>query len=286
MSFSAWCLRTTFRIFDVKHGGGKFLMNGGDYSNPPDKMLKGLHKECRQVNGQNVFTLYKNKDNKKAILYLHGGSYINSFAKAHWKFLINIANKTNRDIIAPDYPLVPRTYKESYEMVIEIYNDMLKKYNNDNIIIMGDSAGGGFALGFCMYLRDNNIPLPQKNIMISPYLDMAETNPDIAAMEKNDPWLSYELAEETTKYAGEDDLHTPYLSPMYGELDNLNDMYIFFGTYDMLYPDGIKFKKMCEEKQIKLKFTEKKKMMHVYPILPVKEAKEALKDILEIINEN
>ena len=54
----------------------------------------------------------------------------------------------------------------------------------------------------------------------------------------------------------------------------------------MLYPDGIKFKKMCEEKQIKLKFTEKKKMMHVYPILPVKEAKEALKDILEIINEN
>ena len=57
-------------------------------------------------------------------------------------------------------------------------------------------------------------------------------------------------------------------------------------SYDMLYPDGIKFKKMCEEKQIKLKFTEKKKMMHVYPILPVKEAKEALKDILEIINEN
>ena len=59
---------------------------------------------------------------------------------------------------------------------------------------------------------------------------------------------------------------------------NLNFQYVTI--------NGIKFKTMCQEKQIKLKFTEKKKMMHVYPILPVKEAKEALKDILEIINEN
>lgn len=285
MSFSAWCLRTTFRVFDVKHGGGKFLMGKKDYSSPPDKILKGIYRECEEVNGRNVFILYRKKNNKKAILYLHGGSYLSSFAKAHWKFLVNIASGTDMDIIAPDYPVVPHTYRDSYKMVIHIYKDMLKTYGNNNIIIMGDSAGGGFALGFCMYLRDNNIPLPKKNIMISPYLDMAETNPEIEKMEKNDPWLSYELAEETIKYAGEDDLHIPYLSPMYGELNDLNDMYIFFGTYDMLYPDGKKFKRMCEEQNIKLQFKEKEKMMHVYPILPVREAKEALQDILKIINE-
>lgn len=286
MSFSAWCLRTTFRVFDVKHGGGKFLMSKKDYSSPPDKLMKGLNKESKKINGHNVFKLYKNRDNKKAILYLHGGSYISSFAKAHWKFLANIANRTNMDIIAPDYPTIPNTYKDSYSMVRNIYENMLKKYKNDDIIIMGDSAGGGFSLGFCMYLRDNKMPLPKKNIMISPYLDMAETNPEIEEIDKKDPWLSYELAEETTKYAGEDDLHVPYLSPMYGDLNGLNDMYIFFGTYDMLYPDGKKFKRMCDEQNIKLQFKEKKKMMHVYPILPVKEAKEALKDILKIINEN
>jgi acetyl esterase/lipase len=61
-------------------------------------------------------------------------------------------------IIAPDYPLAPKfTYKDSFEMVIPIYKELVSKVGGGNIILMDDSSGGGFALALAQKLREENI---------------------------------------------------------------------------------------------------------------------------------
>jgi acetyl esterase/lipase len=39
-----------------------------------------------------------------------------------------------------------------------------------NILLSGDSAGGGLCLALLMYLRDNNYPMPSGAILMSPWV--------------------------------------------------------------------------------------------------------------------
>lgn len=40
----------------------------------------------------------------------------------------------------------------------------------ENIIVAGDSAGGGLSLSLMLYLRDNGYPLPCGAILLSPWV--------------------------------------------------------------------------------------------------------------------
>ncbi|WP_314011238.1 alpha/beta hydrolase [Pseudostreptobacillus hongkongensis] len=131
-----------------------------------------LGKEVKEymVDDMQVFDFNKIEGmNQKAIIYIHGGSYIHHGVSFHFKMLKNISSKTNSRIIFPVYTLAPKyTYMDSYPKLLEFYKQLLKEYDSKDIIIMGDSVGGGLALGFSMYLRDNKIDVPNKLILLSP----------------------------------------------------------------------------------------------------------------------
>ena len=55
-----------------------------------------------------------------------------------------------------------------YDMQVFDFNKIEGMNQKAIIIIMGDSAGGGLALGFSMYLRDNKIDVSNKLILLSP----------------------------------------------------------------------------------------------------------------------
>ena len=47
-----------------------------------------------------------------------------------------------------------------------------KKYAPEQIVIAGDSAGGGLALALCLYAKDHALPLPAGIITMSPWTDV------------------------------------------------------------------------------------------------------------------
>ena len=95
-----------------------------------------------------VFTV--NADEKRGklrILYLHGGGYINQPSPFHWRFISKLVEETELEFIVPIYPKAPEyTYIEAYEETLKLYKEMLK--DGENIVIAGDSAGGGLTIGF------------------------------------------------------------------------------------------------------------------------------------------
>jgi len=254
---------------------------------PPSKISQACLVHKFQVNGRNVFTLRpKNKHSTgKHILYLHGGAYVQRFNRFHWEFLAELVKRTNCTITAPDYPLAPAyTYKESFEMVSELYNQLLKNENSDDLIILGDSAGGGFALALAQKIRNEEINQPGQIILLSPWLDITLANPDIKDIDPNDPFLGKESLQEAGKlYAGNTNPDYYLLSPINGPLDGLGKISVFAGSNEILVADTRKLKSLAKSNGIHLNYYEYANMVHAWMFLNFPESKRAKQQIIDLV---
>lgn len=134
----------------------------------------------------------KNDKNQKIILYIHGGAYLSQPISFHFHAVDKIARDLDAKVVFPIYPKIPRyPYKDAFSKMETHYKQVLAETSSShNIMIMGDSAGGGFSLGFSLYARDHNLPEPKDIILLSPWLDLATDNVEAVNYEKFDPILS------------------------------------------------------------------------------------------------
>ncbi len=227
------------------------------------------------------YVIINKNSNHKKIFYLHGGSFIENPLFFHYKFLDNLASSTNLEIIMPIYPKAPKyNYKNSYEKVYELYKKLFDETNN--IILMGDSAGGGFCLTLSMLIRDNGGIKPSNIILLSPWLDVRMKNKNIKTYEKKDPFLSKNaLIKAGVLWSNNED--NWMVNPIEGNFENLGLITIFVGTHEILFPDIKKFKNILKRNKKPYNFYEYKKMNHVFPLFPIPEAKKAQKTIISII---
>lgn len=258
----------------------------------PAKIPKSIQKNFDIIEaskkGRSIWTL-KPKENvsEKVILYLHGGAYYWNISKYNWSFSETIINKTNATIVMPDYPLAPdATCDQVYEFVGEIYNELITKYSPENIILMGESAGGGLALGFAMALEEEDKPQPKQLILLAPWLDVSMSNPDILTVDEKDKILGIKgLQLAGVGYAGQLKLDNYKVSPIYGNLTGLPKLSIFVGTHDILIADAKKLKNKAEKSNFSLNYFEYPKMFHVWILSQkLKEAEFAISQITSLIN--
>lgn len=219
------------------------------------------------------------------ILFLHGGAYVRSFSEMHWRFAAKLVSETGFQVVACDYQILPGNYHQAQELIFTLYQKLRQDYPNKKILIVGDSAGAALGLALTMSLRDKNLPQPTKNLMLSPYLDVSMTNPAILEVAPFDPWLNPSaLREAALQYAAGDDLMNPQLSPLYGDLRHLCPMMIIFGSHDILYPDGLKFKERCHQENVSLEFHLQPELIHVYPLFEnLPESQKAWKLMLKFL---
>ncbi len=253
-----------------------------------------IEEECKidtyEFSGRKVFTIKNenNVENKKYILYFHGGSYVAEATQNHWDFLEKIVKDTGYEVIMPDYPLTPKyNYKDVYNMVEPLYKEIVEKVGKDNLIIMGDSAGGGLALGLYEKLVEDNIEIPIKTILISPWLDVRLENTEIKEIEKNDNILNKEaLKLAGIAYAGEDGINKYLVNPIDGNLSKISNIKIFIGTYDILYPDCKLLKEKADKVNGNVEIKEYDKAKHIWLIDNNSEqeiTQKAYKDLIEEI---
>lgn len=220
------------------------------------KIPKEIEEKCeittKQFMGRNLFIITPKKKEKTdiKILYFHGGAYVAEATKDHWEFVEQIANDTGATVIFPDYPLTPKyTYKDVFKMVVPLYKEIIDKVDTKNLILMGDSAGGGLGLALEERIGEENLEMPAKTILISPWLDVRLTNPQIDEVQKNDKHLNKEtLKLAGIAYAGEDGINSYLVNPIDGNLSKLKNITILTGTYDILNPDVHKLKEKAEDK--------------------------------------
>lgn len=258
-----------------------------DVNDPPKKLFSDVHIEKYQMGGKNVFTLKsKNGSNGKTILYLHGGGYIQGFSMIHWRFIKRLIQATKCTIIAPDYPLAPNfTCIDSFKMVKPIYEDLISQVGGDQLILMGDSSGGGFALALAETMKEEVPDYAKRIILLSPWLDITMENKDINEIDLKDSILGINGLKMAGKaYAGTIEPSNYLLSPINGDVRGLGKISIFIGTRDILEADTRRFKRITEEAGVDINYFEYQDMPHVWMFFNLPESKKAITQIVDLIN--
>ena len=253
---------------------------------PPKELLEVCVMERHVLRGRNVFTLHPLKGpSGKHILFLHGGAYVQNFVRQHWTFLGMLIDALHCSITAPDYPLAPEhTYRDAFDMVAPLYRELVRKVDPSDLIIMGDSAGGGFALALSQYIMKHHMPQPSQLFLLSPWLDITLRNPAIKEIDPLDPFLGIEGLKRAGKiYAGGADPELYMLSPINGPLDGLPRMFLFVGTRDILVADARRLRRMMEEKNIPVHYHEYRDMIHVWMFFNFPESRKARNEIVGFI---
>ncbi|WP_323756125.1 alpha/beta hydrolase [Roseivirga sp.] len=292
VSFKSQFIQKAAAIFGAKNIiENKIRKNNVDQK--PAKLSKSIKKnldvtETTKKRRQTWTLKPRNKASEKVILYLHGGAYYWNISKYNWSFAETLMKETNATIVMPDYPLAPdATCDQVYEFVGEIYEELIARHSPENIILMGESAGGGLALGYSMFLREEKKHQPSQLILLAPWLDVSMSNPGILAVDEKDKILGIKgLQMAGIGYAGQTKLDNYKVSPIYGDLADLPQLSIFVGTHDLLLADARKLKENAETSGVSINYFEYPKMFHVWILLnKLKEAQVATAQIISLIND-
>lgn len=198
---------------------------------------RGTRVEPGQLGGRpadRIATAAGNLD--RAMLYLHGGGYTVGSRRTHRAVTAHLAHTAGVVGHLLDYRLAPEhPYPAAVDDAIAAYRELLADgIPAERIVVAGDSAGGGLALGLALRARDTGVPLPRALALISPWPDLtlAGLVDDI-----DDPLLSRAWLQRCARdYAGTDPTQ-PEASPLFADLSGLPPMLIHGASEEILVAD-------------------------------------------------
>ncbi|WP_281273205.1 alpha/beta hydrolase fold domain-containing protein [Companilactobacillus insicii] len=218
---------------------------------------------------------------------MHGGSYWFQPVSFQYAMMNKISKMADARVVMPIYPKAPiHNVNEATAMVLARYLYLVNEelVSPEDIIFVGDSAGGGMVLSLLQMMRNRKYPLPEKAIVISPWLDVSMSNPEMDKIQGVDPILHKDdLKFEGKVYADGVNVKDPLVSPIYGDLTKLPPIHLFIGTHDIFYADAKKLNEIAFEDNVDLTMYTYPSMDHVFPAYPIPEAKVALKKIASLI---
>lgn len=219
----------------------------------------------------------------KTILYLHGGGYVGAISPFHWLLIGNLIKRLGVTIIVPFYPRAPKNDVDvNFAFMMPLYDELMTRYNPNEMMVMGDSAGAGLSLALSQQLIANDKMPPAKITLLSPWLDARGNDPLQISIEKNDCILGITGLQAAGKaYAGENSLTDSRVSPGLASLSKLPPIAMFAGTYDILITDARNFKTRVDssETPVDLTYHEYEEMHHVWMLIPCPETYQCLDQI-------
>lgn len=227
--------------------------------------------------------------NGKAIFILHGGGYVWPLMDSSRESAIMYSQFTDgAEVINVDYRVAPTDlYPAALEDCVVAYKWILEQgYNGEDILLIGESAGGGLVLALPLYLKDHGIEVPKACVAISPWGDVDDKSPSRQINYDKDLLLGAKgckIADQVQKhdYAGDWDLKTPYLSPVYGDYTDFPDLLIQAGTFEVLYDDSVRVYEKAKAAGVNVTLSSYYGMSHcfqgIFPEIP--ESKMAWEEI-------
>ncbi len=226
------------------------------------------------------------------ILYLHGGAYIAGSINTHRELASRLSRASKTRILIIDYRLAPEyCFPAAIDDAIAAYNWLInvEKINPTNLIIAGDSAGGGLTLAALINIRDEGVALPVAAICLSPWTDLALTGESMKIKVEDDPFISPELGEFSVNlYLRGENPRNPLASPLYADLQGLPPLFIQVGTSEILLDDSVRFAERAKNAGVDVELDIWEEMIHVFAAFAAltPEGQQAIEKIGEFIQKS
>ena len=225
---------------------------------------------------------------EKIAVYTHGGAYVLNSAKAVIESAMFFAAETGLRVIAVDYTLAPHSkWQQTTDEVISIFRALAKQgFTADDIVLYGDSAGGGLAAGVTLKMRDLGMEMPAALVLWSPWADISETGDTYITLRDAEPYYTYEyiLGPSALAYADAEDQKNPYVSPVYGDFKSgFPPTLIQGGTKELFLSNFVRLYQALDQAGRTVKLDIYEGMPHVFvPTLPnSKESRIAIAKVRE-----
>lgn len=238
-----------------------------------------------------LLSLKENPSQDHVILQLHGGGYMGAVRNAYYVFA-GLYNEVSHgcNVLTPDYRVAPEhPYPAALEDAVASYQWLLDKgYYGEQIIVAGDSAGGGLAMALCMYLKDHHMPMPGGVVAMSPWTDLTASGESYETNYERDPLFgnTKDSLIYVNDYAGDHDKMDCYISPLFGDFREFPPMLIQVGSLEMLLSDSVSVAAKAREQGIRVRLSIYEGMFHVFQMayLNIPESKKAWAEVGKFID--
>ena len=221
-----------------------------------------------QINGLYAEWLTpKNCMDGKLLLYLHGGAYVIGGCDMHRQLVSHVARAGRIRTLVPEYRLSPEhKFPAAIDDSVAIYRSLLDMgMKPQDIIIAGDSAGGGLTVATLLALRDAGDPLPAAAVLLSPFLDVTGSGDSMQTRAEQDPWFSPDdLPIIADHYCEPHQRRFPLVSPVFADVEGLPPMFIQVGDDEILLSDSERLADACVAAGIDVELQVWPEMWHVF----------------------
>ena len=224
-------------------------------------------------------------DPGRTVVYVHGGGFVAPIDPFHLRYVTRLARALRARIVLPDYPLTPEhTWRDSHDAMVALTARWAEEPGE--LVLAGDSAGGGIALALALALRDRGGTQPAHLLLHSPWVDLTTSTPETEVFAERDTWLFLgKMYAYADWWAGSGaDLARHEVSPALARLDGLPPALMFCGTRDLLAPGCRLLASRAASSTWDLTYVEVPDLIHVFPLLPfLPEARRAWRQTLEFL---
>jgi epsilon-lactone hydrolase len=216
------------------------------------------------------------------ILYLHGGAYQFGSIHTHRELVAQIAHAAGTPTLAIEYRLAPEhPWPAAVEDATRAVR-WLRARGVERLSIAGDSAGGNLTLVTTLGLRDAGEPLPERLVLLCPWVDM-ERESESVARNRDADWLAEDAnLRWSTAYRAGADGRDPRVSPIYAELTGMPPMLVQVGTAEVLYDEVVELASRAKAAGVDVTLSEYEDMVHdwqTFTSVGVPDARRAIAEI-------
>ncbi|ORV45477.1 hypothetical protein AWC02_12905 [Mycolicibacter engbaekii] len=242
--------------------------------------MRGVQESTATVSGVPVRWFRPARADAGLIFHVHGGAFVagsSLAARAH----SGLARSNGAELVSVDYRLAPEhPFPAALDDVWAVYSEVAR---DRPTVIIGESSGGGLAMSLVRRVLDRGGDAPRALVTMFPWADLTNTSDSFIRNEDRDLLSRSGLSRSAVAYAGDCDLRTPLVSPLYGSFDDFPPTLIVVGTHDCLLDDSRTVSTRMRAAGVDARLVEVAGGFHGFTLLPSPESKEARRQISSFV---
>ncbi|RKE17321.1 alpha/beta hydrolase [Streptomyces sp. TLI_171] len=177
------------------------------------------------------------------LLYLHGGGYVVGSPETHAGLVGELAGRAGLRAVSLDYRLAPEhAFPAAVEDGLAAYRELLATGTDPReLVLAGDSAGGGLSIATLLAARDAGLPQPAAVVLFSPWTDQTVSGDSMRSKDGADPiFTEADIRAYAEFYVAAGDPKDPLASPLFADLTGLPPLLVQVGANEVLLDDAVR----------------------------------------------
>ena len=229
-------------------------------------------------------------NNDKIYMFMHGGGYYRGSIASTRATIARISAEAKVRCLSIDYRLAPEhIFPAAIDDTYSAFDWLLREgIKPKNIIVSGQSAGGGLCLALLLKIKQNKGSQPIGAVALSPWTDLSQSGKSMITNAHIDPVISKEYLDRFANlYLSDTSNKCDLASPLYGNLSGLPDLLIQVGSAETMLDDSKRFFEKAKKENVNVKIEIWKDMFHGWhgSAHILNDAKDSIKSIAKFCNE-